>query len=139
MTFSWSYLDQDLSPENVIKYIEAKEAGKRSASRLQQHAETAATSTYNRNKKLQAITSIPGTSNRKQDVKCILCGKGGHGFSSRLWQRRKQGPAFSDECKICNKLNHFEGVCRSCDKPLESNKAVTNDNNANDLSMPLPA
>ena len=40
--------DQDMNLENVNKYIEAKEAGKRSASRLQ-HAETAAASTYNRN------------------------------------------------------------------------------------------
>ena len=34
--------DQNMSLENVIKYIETKEAGKRSASRLLQHAETAA-------------------------------------------------------------------------------------------------
>ena len=88
--------DQDMSLENVIKYIEAKEAGKRSASRLQQHAETAAASTYNRNKKLQAITCIIGTSNRRQDGKCIFCGHCVHSLTPN-YGRGEQCPAFGHE------------------------------------------
>ena len=125
-------VDQDMSLENVIKYIEVKDAGKRSASLLQQHSETAAASTYSRNKKRQAITCVPELSNKRQEAKCIFCGKCGHGLSPKLEQRRKHCPAYGNECKICNKLNHFENVCRSSDKPLECNKAVTNDINAND-------
>ena len=125
-------VDQDMSLENVIKYIEVKEAGKRSASRLQQHSKTAAVSTYSRNKKRQAITCVPETSNKSQETKCIFCGKCGHGLSSKLEQRRKYCSSYGHECKICNKLNHFENVCRSSDKPLECNKAVTNDIIPND-------
>ena len=77
-------VDQDMSLENVIKYIEVKEAGKRSASLLQQHSETAAVGTYSRNKKRQAIKCIPETSNKRQEAKCIFCGKCGHGLSAKL-------------------------------------------------------
>ena len=125
-------VDQDMSLENVIKYIEVKEAGKRSTSLLQQYSETAAASTYSRNKKRQAIKCIPETSNKRQEAKCIFCGKCGHGLSAKLEQRRKHCPAYGNECKICNKLNHCENVCRSSDTPMECNKAVTNDINAND-------
>ena len=58
-------------------------------------------------------------------------GKCGHGFSSRLGQRRKQSAAFGHACKTCNKLNQFESLWRNHYKHLKSSKAVVNDINAN--------
>ena len=68
--------NQDMTFEEVLRFIEAKEAGKRSASRLiDTHGAEAAKSLYTRNKRMERIQREPksGTS------PCTLCGKKGHG------------------------------------------------------------
>ena len=67
--------NQDMTFEEVLRVIEAKEAGKRSASRLiDTHGAEAAKSSYPRNKRMERIQHEPkaGTS------PCMFCGKNGH-------------------------------------------------------------
>ena len=57
--------NQDMTFEEVLRFIEAKEAGKRSASRLiDTHGAEAAKSSYTRNKRMERIQHEPtaGTS-----------------------------------------------------------------------------
>ena len=101
--------NQDMALEEVLQFIEAKEAGKRSASQLlDSHVTETASSTYSKAKK--------DTLKGKQEP-CSYCGKTGHGKQAAARLRRKECPAYGHRCELCNRDNHFESVCRSKDKP----------------------
>ena len=115
--------NQDMTLEDISLFVEAKEAGKRSASRLlvSQGAEAAHSSTYRRDKRA-ALTS--GADNeRKASETCAYCGKKGHGRSAPPAIRRKSCPAYNHTCIHCNRRNHFDNVCRNKDKA----KIITRD------------
>ena len=92
--------------EQILRFIEAKEAGKRSAMQLLlPHATDAVTgSTYKRQKR----DAAEGPS---QDP-CSYCGKRGHGRSAPTRLRRKECPAYGTVCGNCKKDHHFESVRR---------------------------
>ena len=106
--------NQDMTLEEVLKFVEAKEAGKRSASRLLlPHAvDAAAGSSYRHQKKAAARGTPP-----KDQEPCTYCGSKGHGRSAPTRVRRKECPAFGVVCNHCNRNNHFEKMCRSRDNP----------------------
>ena len=113
--------NQDMTLEEVLKFVEAKEAGKRSASRLQEPcAAEAISSTYQRKRR---ETPIPHEKS-SQDP-CGYCGKHGHGKSSPLRIRRKECPAYGHKCQSCTRYHHLESVCRSKDKPKPRDKAAS--------------
>ena len=90
--------DQDKSLEDIIRYIEAKESGKRSANCLLGSA---------------AVTSASATSSYRAQQKqmCNYCGrKEAHGARRR--DREKLCPAFNHVCSKCTVKGHFENVCR---------------------------
>jgi hypothetical protein len=98
--------------EEVTKFVEVKESGKRSAPLLTYSPSVdAAKSTYRKHKK-----PLPDKAPDKGDP-CIYCGEKGHGKSLPIRIRRKECPAYGHKCTLCNKDNHFENVCRSKDKP----------------------
>ena len=68
--------NQDMTLEQVLRFVEAKEAGKRSASRLllPQATDAVTGSSYRRQKK----TSVRGPPPNDQDT-CTYCGTRGHG------------------------------------------------------------
>ena len=116
---------QDMSLEQVLQFIEAKEGGKRSASKLvDTHGAEAAASTYRR------------TKNKKPDKleHCSYCDKTGHGKNAPPRIRKRECSAYGHTCEICKKLNHFECVCRSKDKkrtePQESLKHIDDEEGA---------
>ena len=101
---------QDMSLEDALQFVEAKESGKRSAGRL--FAEggpttiTAATSSYRRKEKLR---------NNPNEAKgsistCGYCGKSGHDSSRQ--ERMKRCPAYDKKCAKCGIAHHFANVCR---------------------------
>ena len=49
-------------------------------------------------------------------VKCGYCGKAEHN------DRKKQCKAYGQQCKKCNKMNHFQSVCLSNSSPKAGNK-----------------
>ena len=101
--------NQDMTLEQVLKFVEAKYAGKRSASRLllPQATDTVTRSSYRKQKKAQPKDVPP----RDQDT-CIYCVTKGHGRNAPTKVRRKECPAFGTKCNHCNKDHHFE-VCRN--------------------------
>lgn len=94
--------NQGMTLEQVLQFIEAKEAGKRSASKLVDSHAAEAASSYRRVK--QQI--------RKPEY-CSYCGKMGHGKKAPPQIRKKDCPAYDHTCGICKKEHHFESVCRS--------------------------
>ena len=97
--------NQDMTWEQVLKFVEAKEAGKRSASRLLQPQATDAVtgSSYRRQKKASAKGPPP----KCQDT-CTYCGARGHGRNPPTRIRRTECPAFGTKCNHCDKDHHFE-------------------------------
>jgi len=104
--------NQNMSLEEVIRFIEAKESGKRSATHLltTQTANAARSSLYKRGK--NATTSAPPHNN---DL-CTYCGRQGHGKQAPPNIRKKSCTAFGHTCGHCGKNNHLETVCRSKDR-----------------------
>ena len=119
--------NQNMTLEDVFQFIEAKEAGKRSASRLldshaveaaaasTQSMEAAANSTY---KTAKQLLRLPQRDRRmdKHDI-CTYCGKAGHGAHSLARVRMSQCRAYGHRCLLCNREHHFEKMCRSKDNP----------------------
>ncbi|MEO0563056.1 MAG: hypothetical protein AAF125_13190, partial [Chloroflexota bacterium] len=97
--------NQDMTLEQTVKYIEAKESGKRSAHSLQQNfsSTAAATSSYRKSQRKPPA--------RHEQHVCKYCGRTeDHGM--RRHEREKSCPAFSHTCGKCNIRGHFDAVCR---------------------------
>ena len=107
--------NQDMTLEEVLQFIEKKEAGKRSAGKLlgSQGADHIR-SQYKSNRQKNLIE-------RKSDIKtdlCTYCGKAGHGKSAPPNVRKMNCSAFNQTCQNCKKLHHVESVCRNKAKQL---------------------
>ncbi|MEC8567847.1 MAG: hypothetical protein VXY56_06100, partial [Pseudomonadota bacterium] len=92
--------NQEMTLDEIISYIKAKEMGKLSTFHLLGNASTtAATSRYRKNKK------------QFRQKKCNYCGDNAdHG--SNYNERQKRCKAFQHVCKNCQIMGHFESVCR---------------------------
>ena len=107
--------NQNMKLEEIFHFVEAKESGKRSASRLL-HAQTqgaeAASSSYWRHKKESLISKHDNAADSIENPDlCTYCGKKGHGARSHVKLRQKECTAYGHTCKRCGKNNHFEHVC----------------------------
>ena len=97
--------NQKMKIEEVIKFVEARESGKRSASRLlDTPSVNAASSTYRRNKQQEVRTRGAATTKPRPDPKpghtfdptalCRFCAERGHGRNPPWGIRRSQCPAY---------------------------------------------
>ena len=102
-----SEADQEMNLDEVLKYVEAKESGKQSATKLSQSLHAASTSRM-RSQYRRAKTSTSHT-----DLCCMYCGKTGHGRSAPLKLRQKKCSAYGKVCSSCGIPNHFSELCRS--------------------------
>lgn len=114
--------NQDMTLEQVFKFVEAKESGKRSASRLlDTQGVEAASSTYRR-RKMNNITNDVKKLEHKTEL-CGYCGKKGHGKHAPHKTRKKECPAYGHRCSNCDRDNHFESVCRQKVKTKQSEES----------------
>ena len=102
--------NQDMTLEQALTFVEAKEAGKRSASRLllPQAMDAVTGSSHRRQKR----PSAKGPPPKDQDT-CTYCGTRGHWRNPPTRVRRNECPAYGTKCNRCDKDHHFEKVCRS--------------------------
>ncbi len=101
--------NQNMKLEEVLKFIEAKEAGRRSAASLiHPQSVDAARSSYRKDK---AETMRTQSSNPSGP--CSYCGKKGHGKRAPLRFRQNQCPAYNHKCKQCDRQHHYDSMCRS--------------------------
>ena len=103
--------NQNMTLEEVFKFVEAKEAGKRSASKLLDSQGAEAASSYRRNK--TASRTKQDKPQSKPSEICSYCGKTGHGTKAPAYIRKKQCDAYGKTCSKCKHLNHFASVCKS--------------------------
>ena len=94
--------NQEMTLEEVFRFVEAKEAGKRSASRILASQEAnSASSQYRRNKQ------------QNKTETCSYCGKTGHGRNAQSHIRKQSCPAYNQTCRYCSRSHHIESTCRS--------------------------
>ena len=108
--------NQEMTLEEIFQFIEAKESGKRSASRLldsHTHGAEAASSSYKRvmNDAMKDRSRLDMRKIDKSET-CSYCGKTGHGKHSPANIRRNDCTAYGHTCKNCDKKNHIESMCR---------------------------
>ena len=102
--------NQDMTLEQVLRFVEEKEAGKRSAAHLLifQAADHVAGSSYKRQKKLP-----PRNQQGPDQDSCTCCSTKGHGKNAPTRTRRSECPAFGTQCGHCGRDHHYERVCRA--------------------------
>ena len=121
--------NQDMSLEETIRFIEAKQSGKRSSGRIGLGPDTSqltvnALSSYRRKeqRRLQPDTHPPESS--QNTLICGHCGKTGHG--QKRQDRMAHCPAYNHVCSKCGSPHHFESVCRkSKQQPLNPSSNAT--------------
>ena len=97
-----SHKDQIVTLEDIIAYVEAKESGKKSASRFLTNHTAAVSSRYKSSQRHKL----------KLEMKCSYCGKDSKLHGSSFNERKNKCPAFKHKCNICGVMGHFEVVCR---------------------------
>ena len=107
--------NQDMSLEEVFQFVEAKEAGKRSAGRLlHTQGVEAARSQYRKTKQDEVRHNAGRTDPQKnKHESCSYCGQRGHGKNASTKVRQAERPAYGESCGHCGKPNHRAAVCRT--------------------------
>ena len=101
--------NQNMDQDALVSYIESKEAGKHSISRISSsQSAAAARSSYH----TQCTSSLRGNTE-----KCSHCGTIGHGDGSNKRTRKEKCPAYGQTCIKCTRKHHLSSVCRSKHKP----------------------
>ena len=97
---------QDITLDEVFQFVETKEAGRRSASRLFDRESVNVASTYKKAKQ---------DSNKVDTELFSYCGTRGHGKQSKARICHTECPAFGHKCDHCKRDHHHESMCRSKD------------------------
>ena len=107
--------NQEMTIKDMIEYIEAKESGKRSASRLLDPQSTDAISSSYRRGKQHDVRNRGGARPEKPKAKpkevCIYCGELGHGKTPQWHTRRTECSAYGKKCQKCGRQNHIDKAC----------------------------
>ena len=114
--------NQNMTLEEVLQFIEAKESGKRSAGRLLQTQGAEATRSQYRNTKHSDLRNRWAEKTKT----CLYCGKPGHGHKAPPKTRKQECPAYGNICQLCGRANHLEATCQSKDRPINRKPSSTN-------------
>lgn len=108
------HADQNMSLDETIRFIEAKESGKRSAIRINPPPAPVvavdASSAYRQMERKRFHGKPPDRKSMSNPQLCGHCGKTGH--SSRRQDRINHCPAYNHICSKCSLPHHFENVCK---------------------------
>lgn len=99
--------NQNMTLEEVLQFVEKKEAEKRLANRLLESERVEGfISQYRKNQQLNNKEMVINKS-----VPCSFCGNRGHGKNSSSRIRQQHCQAYNTTCNFRSKLHHFEPVC----------------------------
>ena len=99
--------NQNMTLEEVLQFVEKKEAEKRLANHLLESERVEGfISQYRKNQQLNNKEMVINKS-----VPCSFCGKRGHGKNSSSRIRQQHCQAYNTTCNFRSKLHHFEPVC----------------------------
>ena len=134
---------QDLSLNETLQMVEAKESGKRSAGLLHTSvtATANATSSYKKYNRQQSYYDRPSHAASNPSVTCSHCGGSGHGNGRSLQERMKHCPSYNTTCSGCSRLHHHVKVCYNSQrrrKPAQQRftPSVSQDAAVQDTSFP---
>ena len=108
---------QDMTLEEVLQYVEAKESGKRSAGRLLQTQGAEAMRSQYRKQQNPSRKPYDKPNDIPHSEPCHYCGKLGHGHKTSAKLRKQECQAFGTTCQLCGRPNHFATACKSTNKP----------------------
>ena len=101
----------DLDLAKTLKFVEAKEAGKRSSNLLTTAGGLNKMSEFQKakfeNKKQNLKPVIPDNN------KCGWCGQAGHGGRATMQVRKEKCKSFKHVCEVCSAVGHYGSMCRS--------------------------
>ena len=122
--------NSDLDLAKTLKFVEAKEAGKRSSSLLSSAGGLNKMGEFQRKKfeekKKDDKFSTPD--NRK----CGWCGQTGHGARASMQVRKDKCKSYKHTCEVCSAVGHFGSVCRSRKKANTELGTISETNNVGD-------
>ena len=103
--------NKDLDLAKSLKFVEAKEAGKRSSNLLTTAGGLNKMSEFQKKKfeDKKVFADRAATDNRK----CGWCGQAGHGGRGTAQVRREKCKAFNHVCEVCSSVGHYGSMCRS--------------------------
>ena len=116
---SWAIKTQDMSLEEVFQFVEAKEAGKRSAGRLLQSQGAEAIRSQYRKTRQEEVKHNAGRADPPKDKNelCSYCGQRGQGKKAPTKVRKVECPAYGESCGHCGIPINLATVCRGKNKP----------------------
>ena len=108
--------NQSMDLEDLLKLLEAKEAGRRTQASILSRG-TCAASSYKQNER---------KANAVKNENCNYCGRTGHGKNdargiTTVQNRRQNCSAFDFQCKNCSRKGHFTQLCRTKKDSKRSN------------------
>ena len=107
--------EADKPLEDLIKFIEGKESGKRSGKLLSNPV------------KINRLQATPSGTSVDSKEKCSYCGKPGHQRHAPASLRKEKCPAFGTKCSKCDRDNHWAAVCKSAKNPRSTPKNTNNE------------
>ena len=115
-----SSVKQDLSLNETINFIAAKESGKRCHTQLSGASCVSKISEYQKGKRLTKTEAV-----RSETAEtCLWCGNAGHGKRAPANLRKMNCAAYGKKCRNCGKIGHFAPVCRNrkqtCNNMIEA-------------------
>ena len=103
---------KDLSLDEIQKFIEAKEIGRRSGALIAGTSGLNRISSDYKNGKIGKRLRIRSNSESSSHEKCGWCGKAGHGARASLEIREQKCKSFKTKCDNCSKVGHYTEMCR---------------------------
>ena len=89
----------EMSLDETIAYVEAKETSKKAAHTLDGGGMASS-----------QVSKVKTEQNDDQD-KCKFCGRRGHGKSPNFDLKKASCPAFDNKCQNCMRKGHYKGFC----------------------------
>ena len=109
-----SSTNKNMNLDQVLQFVQAKEAGKQDSSHLTEAGGGLCRKTDFQKSKSALLHPLPGGGRtRKMEDKCAWCGQTGHGALVTEEERKQKCRAFGKTCRTCGKNNHFDTVCKS--------------------------
>jgi hypothetical protein len=114
--------NQKMSQEDVFRFIEAKEARKRSASLLHD-TDTIESASVSNPMAAAATRSSQYKRGKTSEEWCYNCVKPGHGLKAPGHIHKTTCPAWGKRWPLCRRENHAEAACCNKTKPHNESSA----------------
>ena len=115
---------EEMNLETTVKFIEAKESGRKAGVFLDSgDAGLNKVTGYRQAQRENLMTDGSNTTDVVDNDKCHYCGRRGHGAKPDLNRKKEACPAFDKKCNSCGKIGHFSRS-KACRKTVKVEKVM---------------